>query len=286
MLHGHLAKDDADTLPSPLAPCPRLRGGERDRSSPGHTFVSHSPGQSGIDLYTYFTRETDPAPVWKAGMSPNKVVVESPPIWRTSSAARRSLAALLVGVGLHSATMSAGSASTLALVPVCSSVAGAECLYQCRPRAALLSLRASRALSFEPPRGHGLVEDGVQRLREWVSACGDERILVISGAGLSTASGIPDYRSPHGSYSKGRKPMQHDEFLLLEGQRRYWSRSMVGWRAFNTAQERLSRPCVPLQAACGEVLTCCPRVNSSQTTGILRSVTCNRAVWCSASSHR
>jgi hypothetical protein len=163
---------------------------------------------------------------------------------------RRALAALLLMV--HSATMSAGSASTLALVPVCSTrlhpflrrpFRGASAPpgspSRRAPRKGDVYICVSR-LSFEPPRGQGQVEDGVRQLREWARACGDERILIISGAGLSTASGIPDYRSPQGSYSKGHKPMQHDEFLLLEGQQRYWSRSMVGWRAFNTAQACLS----------------------------------------------
>jgi len=58
-------------------------------------------------------------------------------------------------------------------------------------------------------------------------------LVVLTGAGLSTESGIPDYRSPAGSYSKGHVPMQHDEFLGSDAARvRYWSRSMRGWQPF------------------------------------------------------
>ncbi|MEW6759989.1 MAG: NAD-dependent protein deacetylase [Pseudomonadota bacterium] len=55
------------------------------------------------------------------------------------------------------------------------------------------------------------------------------RTLVLTGAGLSTASGIPDYRDRDGT-RRGRMPIQGPEFRRsIEIQRRYWARSMVGW---------------------------------------------------------
>lgn len=52
---------------------------------------------------------------------------------------------------------------------------------------------------------------------------------VITGAGLSTASGIPAYRDRHGQWQH-RKPIQHQDFLKSEAvRRRYWARSFVGW---------------------------------------------------------
>jgi len=55
------------------------------------------------------------------------------------------------------------------------------------------------------------------------------RVLVLTGAGLSTDSGIPDYRDKDG-VRRGRTPIQGPDFRRDEGvRRRYWARSMVGW---------------------------------------------------------
>lgn len=56
-----------------------------------------------------------------------------------------------------------------------------------------------------------------------------QRLVVLSGAGCSTDSGIPDYRGPTGALRK-RQPIQYQDFLRSEAvRRRYWSRSAVGW---------------------------------------------------------
>jgi len=55
------------------------------------------------------------------------------------------------------------------------------------------------------------------------------RTLVLSGAGISTESGIPDYRGPRGTL-RNSQPMQYREFVgSAEARQRYWARSLVGW---------------------------------------------------------
>lgn len=54
-------------------------------------------------------------------------------------------------------------------------------------------------------------------------------LLVLTGAGMSTASGIPDYRDKDG-VRRGKAPVQGPEFRKLDAvRRRYWARSMVGY---------------------------------------------------------
>ena len=59
-------------------------------------------------------------------------------------------------------------------------------------------------------------------------------VTVLSGAGLSTESGIPDYRGPDGK--RRVTPMTYGEFVASPANRqRYWARSFVGWRRFASA---------------------------------------------------
>jgi len=57
----------------------------------------------------------------------------------------------------------------------------------------------------------------------------DGSVVVLTGAGLSTSSGIPDYRDGDGQWKRA-KPLDHHDFLRSEStRRRYWARSFVGW---------------------------------------------------------
>lgn len=69
------------------------------------------------------------------------------------------------------------------------------------------------------------MSDAVQQLGRMLVAA--ERIMVFTGAGISTESGIPDFRSPQGVWSQA-KPIQFQEFVSSEAMRREaWRRKFI-----------------------------------------------------------
>lgn len=66
--------------------------------------------------------------------------------------------------------------------------------------------------------------------------CHSKRLVVLTGAGCSTESGIPDYRSPGGAWTR-HKPIQYAAFVRsAEVRRMYWARSFRGWPRFEAAR--------------------------------------------------
>lgn len=85
---------------------------------------------------------------------------------------------------------------------------------------------ASTSTANEPP--------DIQALRDFLAA--SRRLFVLTGAGCSTASGLPAYRDESGAW-KHRQPMTLQRFFGDPLDRaRYWARSLIGWRRFGGAQ--------------------------------------------------
>jgi NAD-dependent SIR2 family protein deacetylase len=75
--------------------------------------------------------------------------------------------------------------------------------------------------------------DRIDELTGWIAGGG---VVVLSGAGLSTESGIPDYRGPSGA-ARRTTPMTYQAFTRDPvARRRYWARSHLGWRTIGDAR--------------------------------------------------
>jgi NAD-dependent deacetylase len=63
-----------------------------------------------------------------------------------------------------------------------------------------------------------------------------QRILIFTGAGVSTGSGIPDFRGPQGVWTR-RQPVYYDDFMRSEEARiEHWDYKLEGWSAFREAR--------------------------------------------------
>jgi NAD-dependent SIR2 family protein deacetylase len=74
------------------------------------------------------------------------------------------------------------------------------------------------------------------RVEELIGLVRGKRVAVLTGAGVSTESGIPDYRGPE-TRRRARQPIRFQEYAASpEGRARYWARSMLGWPRFSAAR--------------------------------------------------
>jgi NAD-dependent SIR2 family protein deacetylase len=93
-----------------------------------------------------------------------------------------------------------------------------------------------------------------------MTACGNlqdfvdrhRRLFVLTGAGCSTSSGIPDYRDADGKW-KCMQPVTYQAFVGEKTtRRRYWARSLVGWRRFRQARPNMGHRALARLEAMGK----------------------------------
>lgn len=78
------------------------------------------------------------------------------------------------------------------------------------------------------------MEEKIKKLKDLIEK--SNKILVFTGAGISTGSGIPDYRGPHGVW-KTREPVFYQDFIASEEKKiEYWEYKLQGYETFKTAK--------------------------------------------------
>lgn len=95
-----------------------------------------------------------------------------------------------------------------------------------------------------------VLADPVSELRELIQPGG---VLILSGAGISTESGIPDYRGPTGAL-RVSEPMTYQAFVGDPiARHRYWARSYLGWRQLSNARPNAGHRAVAALQARGRL---------------------------------
>lgn len=93
--------------------------------------------------------------------------------------------------------------------------------------------------------------DPLEPLRDFARA--HPRLVVLTGAGCSTAAGIPDYRDADGQWKRS-EPMRFQLFVAdALARQRYWARSMLGWRTMSQARPTLAHHALANLESAGRV---------------------------------
>jgi NAD-dependent deacetylase len=94
----------------------------------------------------------------------------------------------------------------------------------------------------------GQIEQLIEHLR------GSRKILVFTGAGISTGSGIPDFRGPDGVW-KRRQPVYYQAFMTSEAARiEHWDFKLEGWPGFRDARPNATHDAIVRLDRAGKVL--------------------------------
>ena len=141
--------------------------------------------------------------------------------------------------------------------------------------------------------GAAQAQHSMTRARCASSSTVHPRLFVLTGAGCSTDSGIPDYRDADGEWKRGR-PVMLQAFIGDElARKRYWARSLVGWRRMRAAQpERRASRAGRLEARAASrsssrrTSTACTRRPAAATSSTCTAASTSCAAWAASGACR